>query len=200
MGNNEFKSITNEEYSTLAGLLDFFDTTRNTLLTFAFTTVLALIGAVIALDTPFSPYLCLFPYLLIIPFTARITYYRLASAHINSFLRTFASDKTVFKRGTTVVREKHNWVYHPIAWLVNHEMFILAIAVGIVYAYQFCATTSIETFWDIIKLSLPVPFISAVYMITHSTNSYPKLYRHYQPQWEQYKNTIMSSMNEEQAE
>lgn len=200
MENNEFKSITNEEYNTLVGLLDFFDTTRNNLLTFAFTTVLALVGAIIALDNPFSPYLCLFPYLLIIPFTARITYYRLSSAHINSFLRTFAPDKAIFRRGTTVVREKHNWVYHPIAWLINHEMFILAVAVGGIYIYQFCATAQIDTFWDIIKLTLPVPFISVVYMITHSTNSYPKLYRHFQPQWEKYKNDIMSSISEEKTE
>ena len=184
MEQNNMKSITNEEYYTLIGLLDFFDTTRNTLLTFSFTTVLALIGAVIALNSPVSPYLCLAPYFLIIPFTARITYYRLSSAHINSFLRTFAPDTAVFRRGSTIVPEKHNWVYYPIAWLVNHEMFILSVAVGVVYVYQFCVTVQIETFWDIIKMTFPVPFICAVYMITHSTNSYPKRYGHFQPQWE----------------
>lgn len=36
-----------------------------------------------------SAWICLIPFLLIIPFTACISYYRLASAHINSFLRKF---------------------------------------------------------------------------------------------------------------
>ena len=186
---NKSIHLSDEEYNTHISTLEFFDTTRNSLLTFAFTTVLALVGAIIALDNPISPYFCLFPYFLIIPFTARITYYRLSSAHINAFLRSYAPEKAIFKRGSTIVREKHNWVYTFIAWFVNHEMFILSIAVGIIYAYQYQATNDINSFGSIVKLLIPLPFIIFDYIITHSTNSYPKLLSHYQEQWDEYKAT-----------
>ena len=186
---NKSVHLTDEEYNTHINTLEFFDTTRNTLLTFAFTTVLALVGAIIALDSPISPYLCLFPYFLIIPFTARITYYRLSSAHINSFLRSYAPEKTLFKRGSTIVREKHNWVYVFIAWFVNHEMFLLSIAVGIIYVYQYQAVNNIDSFWSVVKLLVPLPLIIFDYIITHSTNSYPKLLSHYQKQWDEYRET-----------
>lgn len=186
---NNKKQISDDEYNMHIGTLEFYDTTRNSLLTFSFTTVLALVGVIIAMDTPISPYICLFPYFLIIPFTARITYYRLSSAHINAFLRVYAPEKTIFKRASTIVREKHNWVYIFIAWFVNHEMFLLSIAVGIIYVYQYQAVTDVDSFENIIKLFIPLPFILLDYVITHSTNSYPKLLNHYQKQWIEYRET-----------
>lgn len=80
--------ITNKEYDKLIKRLEFFDTMRNNLLTFSFTSVLTVLGVALAIDMDsLSAWICLIPFLLIIPFTARISYYRLASAHITSFLK-----------------------------------------------------------------------------------------------------------------
>ena len=96
------KGIIDKEFDKLIQRLAFFDSTRNSLLTFSFTAVLAVIGITIAEDADsFNPWICLIPFLLIIPFAARIAYYRLASAHINEFLKTFASDKMLFELGAT---------------------------------------------------------------------------------------------------
>lgn len=86
--------VSDREYSKLIKRLEAINSTRNSLLTFSFTAVLTVLGIAIADDMDsISAWLCLIPFLLIIPFTARISYYRLASAHINSFL------KKICKRG-----------------------------------------------------------------------------------------------------
>lgn len=80
--------VSDREYSKLIKRLEAINSTRNSLLTFSFTAVLTVLGIAIADDMDsISAWLCLIPFLLIIPFTARISYYRLASAHINSFLK-----------------------------------------------------------------------------------------------------------------
>ena len=82
--------ISDKEYEKLIKNLEFFDTMRNNLLTFAFTAALTTLGVALAIDTTkVNVWIFLVPFFLIIPFTARISYYRLASAHINSFLKKF---------------------------------------------------------------------------------------------------------------
>ena len=89
--------VSDREYSKLIKRLEAINSTRNSLLTFSFTAVLTVLGIAIADDMDsISAWLCLIPFLLIIPFTARISYYRLASAHINSFL------KKICKRGYVI--------------------------------------------------------------------------------------------------
>lgn len=80
--------VSDREYSKLIKRLEAINNTRNNLLTFLFTAVLTVLGIAIANDMDsISAWICLTPFLLIIPFAARISYYRLASTHINSFLK-----------------------------------------------------------------------------------------------------------------
>ncbi len=178
--------ITAEEYNKHISTLNFFDTTRNNLLTFAFTTVLALLGIIIASENPINPLVCLVPYFLIIPFTARISYYRIASAHINTFLKSFVPEKTVFANGASIVPEKHGKVYPLIAWLINHEMVVLAIATGLIYCYEYYNYDNFSTLWSIIKFLAPIPFIIVIFLISNSTYSYKKICDVYTPKWETY--------------
>mgnify|MGYP000531388920 FL=1 len=86
--------VTETEYNKLIQRLDFYDSTRNNLLTFSFTSVLTVLGVALAMNLDeISSWICLIPFLLIIPFSARIAYYRLATAHINSFLKNFCKEK-----------------------------------------------------------------------------------------------------------
>lgn len=181
------ESITEEEYSTLVNRLQFNDTTRNNLLTFSFTAVLTFLGVILSITPPVTPFICLLPYFLIIPFSARITYYRVSSAHIDSFLRCFSPENSVFRWGSTEVREKHNRAYGLIAWLVNHEMVMLSLVVGVAYGYQYCITCGIESAVDVLCALAALPLIGIVYVITDSANNYRALYDLYVPKWYAYK-------------
>ena len=60
---NREKTISIEEYNKHIDMLKFIDTTRNTLLTFAFTSVLAVVGIAIGTEKEkFNPWLCLLPF------------------------------------------------------------------------------------------------------------------------------------------
>lgn len=182
------KSITREEYVSLVDRLEFNETTRNNLLTFSFTAVLTFLGVILSMTPPLTPLICLLPYFLIIPFSARITYYRVSSAHIDSFLRCFSPENSVFRWGSTEVRERHNRAYGLIAWLVNHEMLLLSVVVGVAYVYQYCIAYGIESMLDVLCSLAALPLIAIVYAITDSTKSYKALYDYYVPKWHAYKN------------
>ncbi len=84
-----------------------------------------------------SAWICLIPFLLIIPFTACISYYRLASAHINSFLRKFGQKDMQFELGANVVNEGKCTCYSLIAWLINHEMVLLSVAISGIFYFKY---------------------------------------------------------------
>jgi hypothetical protein len=182
------ESISDEEYTALIAKLDFNDNTRNNLLTFSFTAVLALLGVIFVSEEPITPAICLLPYMLILPFTARIVYYRISSAHIDSFLKCFDPNRSVFKWGSTEVREKHNRVYWIIAWFVNHEMVMLSVLVGGAYYYQYNTVNGYKSWKDYMWLLIPLLCTALVFLMSQSTNKYRKLYDHYMPEWYRYKN------------
>lgn len=185
---NREKTISIEEYNKHIDMLKFIDTTRNTLLTFAFTSVLAVVGIAIGTEKEkFNPWLCLLPFFLIIPFTARISYYRLSSAHINSFLEVFAEDKMCFMKGTKDVPERYGRVYKVTAFLVNHEMLCLSIAVFVAFGITMWES---EEKWKIYEflLTLIVPLVLCfiVFLISFSTYNYKKMLEYYGDRWEKY--------------
>ena len=178
--------ISTEEYNRHINTLSRFNTIKNSLLTFSFTAVLTLLGIVIASNGQISPLVCLIPYFLIIPFSARIAYYRLASAHINTFLKVFEPKKMIFENGTPDVPEKQGKIFPVIAWLINHEMVVLAIATGLIYCYQYYNYATLCTWVDILLFLPPLPFVIAVFVISNSTYSYKDLCEGYKPKWEAY--------------
>lgn len=180
------KTLSIEEYNTHIKTLNFYDTTRNTLLTFSFTAVLTLLGVIVGAKQPINPYICLIPYMLIIPFAARISYYRLASARINTFLKHCAPEKTIMANGSEDVPERNGRIFGIISWLVNHEMVLLAVATGLVYAIQYFMSNELNTWWKWVQLFWPVPAIVATYVIASSTYSYKKLCDFYDPKWKHY--------------
>ena len=176
---NREKTISIEEYNKHIDMLKFIDTTRNTLLTFAFTSVLAVVGIAIGTEKEkFNPWLCLLPFFLIIPFTARISYYRLSSAHINSFLEVFAEDKMCFMKGTKDVPERYGRGY---------EMLCLSIAVSFAFGITMWES---EEKWKIYEflLTLIVPLVLCfiVFLISFSTYNYKKMLEYYGGRWEKY--------------
>lgn len=180
------KNVTDIEYQKLVNRLEFHDSMRNNLLTFSFTAVLAILGIALELELDaISSTICLLPYLLIIPFSARISYYRLSSAHISAFLRTYASDRVVFEIGSEKAPEECGikWGYGQIAFWVNHEMFFLGIASSLVYYLKFIPCTNGHFFWNYIGYIAPVVLAIWVFLISHSTYKYSNIVSKYKDHW-----------------
>lgn len=183
--------ITDVEYDKLVKRLEFNDTMRNNLLTFSFTAVLAILGIALEIELNIvSAWICLLPYLLIIPFAARISYYRLSSAHIGAFLRTYASDRVIFEIGAKNVKEEigSEKMYPIIAFLVNHEMVLLGIASSLVFYLKYIPCVDDGNWWHYIGIAAPVVLLLSVFFLAHSTNDYSKMVNDFMSEWG--KNTL----------
>lgn len=188
--------ISNDEYEKLINKLTVFNTTRNTLLTFSFTAVLAVLGIAIGdRNMAISYWICLVPYFLIIPFTARISYYRLASARIHSFLKIFAPQKMIFENGAEYTPEKHGKMFCIIAWLINHEMFMLSIATETVFIVKLRAQIKYWTCRDYLICLIPTLLSIVVLLISWSTYSYRKLTNNYSEKWKQYLTNFVTNID-----
>lgn len=179
--------ITQNEYNKLIEKLHFYDNTRNNLLTFSFTAVLAILGIALTKNMNLTNvWLCLIPFFLIIPFSARISYYRLASAHVNSFLRQFAPKDMQFEIGSKIVKENGCSFYRLIAWMVNHEMLLLSIATSFTFYIKYWPNIDGWKYYDYISFLIPLLLTTLVYLISHSTYSYKKLTDNFEQKWKKY--------------
>lgn len=177
------KKITDAEFEKLISRLTFFDTMRNNLLTFSFTAVLAVLGVAIGTDSnSFSAWICLIPFFLIIPFSARISYYRLSTAHIGSFLKVYASEKMCFERGAEKVKEEQHSCFKVILWLVNHEMVSLALATDATFYFKYSKQASTL---KIAGLAVPILFTLIVYLISDSTYDFSRLSETFRNEWKE---------------
>ena len=179
--------ITDVEYDKLVKRLEFNDTMRNNLLTFSFTAVLAILGIALEIELDIvSSWICLLPYLLIVPFSARISYYHLSNAHIGAFLRTYASDRVTFEIGAKNVKEEMGIgkMYPIIAFLVNHEMVLLGIASSLVFYLKYIPCMDDSKWWHYVGAAVPVVLLLAVFFIAHSTNDYSKMVNDFKTEWE----------------
>lgn len=174
-----------KEYDKLIERLSFFDTMRNNLLSFSFTAVLTALGAMLVIKNNFvSTILCLVPFFLIIPFAARISYYRLASAHINAFLKVYAPKKMRFEIGCADVPERMCKHYSLIAWLVNHEMLILGLACWLAFGLRYMQSVKIWYWWNYMVLLVPVIPVIIIFLLTNATYDYALLTEKFQREWE----------------
>lgn len=180
--------ITDKEYDKLVKRVEFFDVTRNNLLTFSFTAVLTVLGVALAIDdmNSLSSWICLIPFFLIIPFSARISYYRLASAHIISFLKFFIQSDMQFEIATHCVRESKCKHYDLIAWLVNHEMFLLGVASSCTFYLKYISSIEKLCFFDYISMIVPILLILIVYVISDSVFHLDKLMDDFANDWNRY--------------
>ncbi len=187
--------LTDAEYGKLVRRVEFNDTVRNNLLTFSFTVVLTILGIALQMksDTT-SVWIPLLPFLVIIPFAGRISYYRLSSAHIGAFLRVYAGDSVKFELGAKNVGECMGMgkMYSFISFLVNHEMVILGLACCIVFYLKYIPIMNQCQWQDYAILLAPAVLEAIVYAVAHSTDNYSGMVKTFKEEWE--KNLI----NEEQ--
>jgi len=126
--------ITAKEYERIVKRLEFNLATRTNLLTLSFTTVFALLAiALTAEPEKINSFIFIMPFFLIIPFAARITYYRIIYARMYAFLMTFAPDDMQFAIIGKQVPENHHPKFSIITFLNNYELFLLAFVNVIVF-------------------------------------------------------------------
>lgn len=187
--------VSEQEYDKLTKQLEFYDTMRNQLLSFSFTAVLTIMGAALAISAEnINVWIYLTPYLLVIPFPARISYYRLASIHITSFLKKFAAERMLFEKGTEIVKEGQCKYYKSIAWLVNHEMVMLAATVSIIFYieyFTFTSHTSQQTNHNyscsnFLAVFIPLVLFLLVYLISNATYNNKILMDCFMKSWNNY--------------
>lgn len=179
--------LSEAEYSKLVRRIEFHDTMRNNLLTFSFTVVLTILGIALQMETDaINVWIPLLPFLVIIPFAARISYYRLSSAHIGAFLRVYASDKVKFELGAKDVNEGIGMgiMYTCISFMVNHEMVLLGLACCIVFYLKYIASVGEYQWWNYIALAVPIILEKVVYAIAHSTDNYSRMVKAFKEEWE----------------
>lgn len=178
------KAISDVEYTRLINVLDFNDRMRNSLLTFSFTSVLAILGVALGLENEqANVFIYLVPYCLILPFTARISYYRASSAHITSFLETFAPERMIYPQKSYIVLERYGPLFKIVAWLVNHEMVLLSLAAGGVFWAKLEPQTGVWKLTDVLLCAVPVLLTGVVFVISNSTYDFDKLKEIYLPKW-----------------
>lgn len=176
--------LDDKEYERLWNILEYNVSTRTSLLTFSFTTVLAVIGVAIGTESKdFSVYIYLMPYCLIIPFTARIVYYRITHAHISAFLIEYAPEKMKFHQKTKFVAEKQNKLFSIIAILVNYEMFVLAITCAIIFEQKYFNTVNSFGKKEIFIIIVPILLSLVVFFIISYGYNYSKIKNNYLSKW-----------------
>lgn len=204
MPNNIIKDNTlkldDKEYERLHNTLEYNLNTRISLLTFAFTTVLAVLGVAIGTENKdISVYMYLIPYCLIIPFSARIVYYRLVHAHISAFLMVYSPEKMLFRLGSStnseknIVSEKQTKFFNVIAFLNNYEMSILSLTCAVIFYFKFFSEkTEIEnielTTIEWIMCIVPIVLTILVIVITAYGYDYSKHLYRYKEKWEEFYN------------
>lgn len=82
-----------KEYEILRNEIDQKIALHNTLLTFTITTVVAILSFVLLQDQPYSAFLFLIPFCILIPMSMRIAYYRSAMAKLSAYMIVFLEEE-----------------------------------------------------------------------------------------------------------
>ena len=179
-----------QECENLMKRLVFIDDIRNKLLTFSFTAVWAILAIFISMHSV-STWGCLIAYFLIIPFSARIAYYRMASAYISSFLKKFNQADMKFAYAAPYVPEDVGCkFYGMISWLVNHEMFFLGVAVNVIFYWKFFSQNGTIRFSEtntVLAIIVPNSLLLVTFLILDATFNYKAIMDRYTKKWDLYE-------------
>lgn len=165
----------------IAFLLD----TKNKILMFAFATTLAMFGAALKIDACNQDiYLYTLPFFLLLPFSARITYYRIWGCHQQAFLKIFASDKFVFKYNEEEVPIERNFLDKIMGFLVNFEMGFLSIGCLIIYFVR-CWKYYVNSIECFLIFSIPIISTILICLFCISAYDYSKMSSAYLGKWKE---------------
>lgn len=184
--------MTNEEFLQNENLITFLLETRNKILTFSFTVIVGMFAfsLIKEVDEKYF-YIYTIPYFLIVPFAARITYYRLWACYTESYLKIFASNKFIISYPTkykppTIER---NFLDKFIGFLVNFEMSMLCIVCDIIFYYR-CYEAFEYKLITVVIFSIPILSTILVILFCFSALRYEKMDKEYMRKWKKFYNKL----------
>ncbi len=168
-----------EEIKRLNEMIKLNHDIRNQMIRFSYTTVFAVLAAALAIKDVSTPltFLFLMPFAIMIPFQARISYYRLDEAHIRTYLTQFASQDEKYRlfcrKGYYEDLGINEVVYKTIAWLVNHELVVLSISTTMIFYLKYFLTLTNWTGKSVaLGICAPLPLLLIVWVLSSATYSY----------------------------
>lgn len=182
--------MTNREYEYWVKNLEHNVSTRTNLLTFAFTTVLAVLGLALSVDNDTINVIAfLVPYFLIIPFEGRIAYYRIIHARISAYLEVvIPADRSLDIIGVAVPEKQSNF-FNIIVLLNNYEMFFLSCATALVFYSKYPVSLQAFQMKDYFLCLIPLVLSAFVLLIVAYAFNYDRWKKKYKDKWKQkYKN------------
>lgn len=177
--------MTDREYNLCIKIQERSTETRTNLLTFSFTTVLAILGLALTSNEDVHSITYLVPFCLIIPFQARISYYRLIHARVSAYIEIVSPKDAGFTIIGEKVQEKQTRFFAIIAALVNYEMFILSCATMCLF-YSKHSFPKLQDFsiLDYLMFLLPIVLSILVFAIITYAYNYSKWKDIYRIKWE----------------
>lgn len=167
--------------------MEFLIDTKNKILMFAFATTLAMFGAALKIkSTSQDIYTYTLPFFLLLPFTARITYYRIWSCHQKTFLKIFAQDRFVFKDNEKEVPIERHFLDKIICFLVNFEMGFLSIGCLIIYIVKSWEHYT-NSLFHLIAYSFSILSTILICLFCISALNYSKMSSYYLEKWKEKK-------------
>lgn len=173
-----------KEYEILRGEIEQKIELHNTLTTFTITTVVAILSFVLLQEPPYSAFLFLMPFCVLIPMSMRIAYYRAAMAKISAYMIVYLEedipgicwetrnqkigsmaieDKSVVKVGKKRTRPFLGSTKTRSLLLSRYyECLVLGILCYILYAIHYCQNkelcivTLINLGWPLLLIILEV--------------------------------------------
>lgn len=177
------KKVRDLEYQFICERMKCDTEMRNTLLTFTFTAVIAILGFGFATEKEVNQIVYLLPFFIIVPFTGRVSYYRKWSAHMAAYLDVFAPKLRTYTDYGKKVKIENNCIDKLLAWFVNYELFILACASTILFEVKYPKKIDSFEIFDWAYCLLPILFSCIVLVLIKSVRNYEGMKEKYKEEF-----------------
>lgn len=160
------QTINKREIDQLLIKLETNESTRRTEKTFTISAVLTILGLAFARLQVVEVWFFLLPYVITVPYSAHITYYRIIHARVNAYLIEFAPEYRTLNIVGQTVAEGEGVLFRIIEILNNYELYLLSVVSSSLF--YLCYPMSIFEYMlrDWLICSVPLILSLLVFAIT----------------------------------
>ena len=199
-----------KEYEILRNEIDQKIELHNSLLTFTITTVVAILSFILLQNHPYSAFLFLIPFCILIPMSMRIAYYRSAMARLSAYMIVFLEEEipgiqwetlnqkivseVIGEKGDTSEKKKKKYPFVGITKIQRllfgeyYECLVIGILCYILFAIHYYQESH-TCFWRLFNLSWPLLLVVLEAFITIAMDSVDKSKVFWVEQWKKLKNS-----------
>ena len=162
------------EYKMLRDEITYHMKLHNTLVTFTITSVVAVLGITLSLD---NVYYLLLPFAILIPMSARISYYRRAMTKLSAYMIVFLEPNIQSINWETrnleflrLQSNKPNHFFDRFSTLRYYECSILSVIITIAFYIKFINEQTCVSLINLPVLLMPILGIFYIIYATYRTN------------------------------